>query len=109
MYFSPVLALNSAIFSIKKHYHGIKSPFETSAAGGADTTYSYPKVTPITAISRQKKSSNFLSPYLSRKRKVKVSTMVIKHPAHNGILKKSSTLLNPHNIFLRTHTLLDNI
>ena len=36
-------------------------------------------------ISRQKKSSNFLNPYLSKPRNVNVSAIVIKTPPHNGI------------------------
>ena len=35
---------------------------------------------------RPKKASNFLRPYLSRKRKVKVSEIVMRTPPHNGIL-----------------------
>lgn len=60
----------------------------TSVELGSEITYSYPKVTPIMAMSKAKNISSFLNPYLSRNRNVNVSMMVIRQPPHNGILKK---------------------
>lgn len=47
---------------------------------------SYPKVTAITVINNPKKNSNFLRPYLSRKRNVNVSNTVIITPIYKGIV-----------------------
>ena len=47
---------------------------------------SYPKVMAITVINIPKNASSFRNPYLSSKRNVKVSAIVIRTPAHSGIL-----------------------
>lgn len=49
---------------------------------------SYPNVKAITAIRNPKKSSNFLKPYLSNNKNVKVSITVISTPPHIGILNQ---------------------
>lgn len=47
---------------------------------------SYPKVTTIIRMRKAKNASSFRSPYLSRRRKVNVSAIVISTPAYSGIL-----------------------
>lgn len=49
---------------------------------------SYPNVTAIIVIRNPKKSSNFLKPYLSNNKNVKVSIIVIRTPPHIGILNQ---------------------
>lgn len=65
----------------------------------------------MTVISNPKKNSNFRRPYLSKNKKVNVSTIVINVPAHSGTLKKKILNLkrSPQNNFKKiTHALFDN-
>lgn len=47
---------------------------------------SYPNETAITVISKPNNNSSFRKPYLSKKRNVNVSNIVINVPTHIGIL-----------------------
>ena len=65
-------------------HSGTSIPVMTWTWSGPDTTYSYPKLPIMIAINKQKKASNFLSPYLSSSRNVKVSATVIRTPPYKG-------------------------
>jgi len=69
------------IFELDHHYYKLTSN---------------PKVNAIMVMRKPKKSSSFRSPYLSKSRKVKVSTTVISTPPQIGIL----LLCRHHHILL---------
>ena len=63
-------ACNSCCLPQSGH-SGTSIPVMTWTWSGPDSTYSYPKLPIMIAINKQKKASNFLSPYLSSSRNVK--------------------------------------
>ena len=76
-------ACNSCCLPQSGH-SGTSIPVMTWTWSGPDSTYSYPKLPIMIAINKQKKASNFLSPYLSSPRNVKVSATVIRTPPYKG-------------------------
>ena len=60
-------------------------PVKNSPASGGLVKKVNPKLRAMIPIKVAKKNSNFLRPNLSRNRKVNVSTIVIKLPAHRGM------------------------
>ena len=67
-----LLDLTRALCCFPQSGHSATSiPVMTWTWSGPDSTYSYPKLPIMIAINKQKKASNFLSPYLSSSRNVK--------------------------------------
>jgi len=68
---------------------------------------SYPNVIAMVTMRNPKNASSLRNPYLSSKRNVNVSAMVIITPAQRGILKNIKTIINlihfPFNAFQGTH------